>query len=209
MQDSDFIDLNNKSKSLIRKKLIDLREKLSPAEVAEKSTRIAEKLFKLNCYINSKTLMGYMNFRNEVITEHILEESLKKGKRVVIPRIDITDDGTKGIVPYEIKDIENDVERGTFGVREPDRRIAVKVNPEDIDLIIIPGVGFDARGYRIGFGAGYYDRFLKKISPHCHKVALAFEFQVLEKLPEEEHDIPVDIIITEKRIMIVNQTERV
>ncbi|HHW30409.1 MAG TPA: 5-formyltetrahydrofolate cyclo-ligase [Clostridiaceae bacterium] len=201
--DNDSRNINYKSKSFLRKELISLREKLSPQEVSDKSAIIADKLFKLSCYNNSRVIMGYMNFRNEVITESILEKSLNRGKRVVIPKIEILDDGTKGIIPYEIKDIQKDIELGTFGIREPNKEVAVEINHEDIDLIIIPGVGFDVRGYRIGFGAGYYDKFLKKINPHCLKVALAFEIQVLEKVPEEKHDIPMDMIITEKRIVIV------
>ena len=190
------------NKNLIRKRLIELRENLPEEDVINNSAIIADSFLNLTHFNNSKVVMGYMSFRNEVMTDSLIVEILKRDKRVAIPRIEILDNGFKDIVAYEVKDIYSQVERGTFGVREPIKNVAVELNPEDIDLIIIPGVGFDTRGFRIGFGAGYYDRFLKKVRPDCLKVGFAFEMQILEKIPEESHDIPVDMVITEKRIIV-------
>lgn len=191
-----------KSKPLIRKEFIELREKQSLEDVVNKSTIIINKLINLNLYGKSKVVMGYMDFRNEVVTEYFLKESIRRGKKVAIPRIEVLTNGSKGIVPYMINDIHNQVEKGTFGVREPIRSRNIKLQPEEFDLIVVPGVAFDIRGFRIGFGAGYYDRFLEKVRPDCIKIGIAFDMQIVEELSNESHDIPMDIVISEKRIII-------
>lgn len=191
-----------KNKEIIRKEIIRLRESQSKQEVLHNSDIIINKLIESNEYLNSKVVMGYMDFRKEVMTERILKDAFNKGKKVAIPRISKINGHQKGIIAYEIKEIGDQIERGTFGVMEPKNDCNIEINPEHIDLVIVPGVAFDKYGYRIGFGAGYYDMFLKNIRHDCVKIGLAFEMQIIEDLPIENHDIPVDIIITEKQIII-------
>jgi 5-formyltetrahydrofolate cyclo-ligase len=88
---------------------------------------------------------------------------------------------------------------GVFGILEPRKESARIFNPEEIDLVIVPGVAFDEHRNRIGFGAGFYDRFLESVRPSCAKIGIAFEFQIYDEVPVEEHDIPLDLVITEKR----------
>ena len=95
-------------------------------------------------------------------------------------------------------DFESLVPFGKFGIPEPME--LMKVSYKSIDAVIVPGVAFDKNGYRIGFGFGHYDKFLKK-TPHAVKIGLAFEFQIVDSVPKEEHDVPVDFIITEKRVI--------
>ena len=74
-------------------------------------------------------------------------------------------------------------------------------NPDKLDLVIVPGIAFDKKGHRIGYGYGYYDRFLKTIKKKAVKIGLAFDFQLIESIPEEEHDVPMNIVVTDKEIL--------
>ena len=102
----------------------------------------------------------------------------------------------RSLILSELKDW-NDLEPGSYGILEPKKDKIIEMLIESIDIIIVPGVGFDELGCRLGHGAGYYDNLLKKSINATH-IGLAFEFQIVEKVPIESHDLPVDIIITEK-----------
>jgi 5-formyltetrahydrofolate cyclo-ligase len=90
---------------------------------------------------------------------------------------------------------------GYMGIAEPDASILHRVDPLEIDMVVVPGVAFDMARNRIGYGGGYYDRFLCTLRPDCLKVAVAFELQVFDSIPAASYDIPVDIIVTEERII--------
>jgi 5-formyltetrahydrofolate cyclo-ligase len=102
-----------------------------------------------------------------------------------------------GLLAIEIKSLD-ELSPGTFGILEPAGEKGI--SPEEIDLVVVPGVAFDKRGNRMGYGAGYYDSFLPKLRPEVKKVAVAFEIQVTDSLPAEEHDVKMDLIITENTI---------
>jgi 5-formyltetrahydrofolate cyclo-ligase len=115
------------------------------------------------------------------------------------------------IVPYvekdnpilqlsELKDF-NDLEPRTLGILEPKDDCIRKFDIQNVDLVIVPGLVFDKNGHRIGYGHGYYDRFLQKLKKNIKKIGFAFELQLIDKIPEEKYDVPVDIIVAEKRIL--------
>jgi len=196
-------------KSTLRKQIIERRESLSRQQVEEKSRAVMNCLVSLPEFIKASTVMSYMDFRNEVRTREIIAFCLSNGKRVAAPRVDKS--GGKGaskLVAYEIRDLEKDFEPGTFGLLEPRTDESRIVAPEEVDLVLVPGVVFDRKGNRIGFGAGYYDRFLARTRNDCIKAAVAFDFQVLDEIPAEEHDIPMDIIITESGVIYNSKGER-
>jgi 5-formyltetrahydrofolate cyclo-ligase len=101
----------------------------------------------------------------------------------------------------EVFDLKDDLEVGAFGILEPKKKYAEEINPKNIDLAIVPGVVFDKRMNRIGYGAGFYDEYLKLLRPECVKIGLAYDFQVKEKIPFDDHDIRMDIIVTEREIL--------
>ncbi|NLD47053.1 MAG: 5-formyltetrahydrofolate cyclo-ligase, partial [Clostridiaceae bacterium] len=84
---------------------------------------------------------------------------------------------------------------------EPDKKLTTRINPDIIDFVIVPGVVFDIKRNRIGYGAGFYDAFLKRLDPRCFKAGIAFEFQVYQQVPVEPHDVPLDTVITEERFI--------
>lgn len=198
----------NMNKHYLRKHIIKKRSMMTPDEVNYKSLNIIDRIMELNCYKNSKIVMCYMDIKNEVSLQEFIKKSLESKKRICIPRIEGDSHGRGKIEPYEIKDMENDVEKGAYGIPEPEKFKCKKVKPDSIDIVIVPGIVFDMNGHRIGYGAGYYDIFLKSVNINCMKIAASYEMQLVEKIKNAWHDVPVDIIVTEKRVIkCSNQTQ--
>jgi len=180
------------AKSELRKRILNIRNNMDIEDVRKNSSAITEKIINLDSYIQSKVVFIYMDFKNEVMTSQLIKHMLSAKKRVVIP---YTDTRNTVLIPSEITG-EADLVLNSFGYYEP-KNIS-PIDTGEIDLAVIPGVVFDKSLNRIGFGKGYYDRILNKLKASAKKVALAHEFQVLESIPNEEHDIKMDMIITEK-----------
>lgn len=189
-------------KSGMRLEFLKLRDALTEAELEEKSGRIAEKLFSTNIYRNSQRILCYMDFRNEVRTGKLIKKALADGKKISLPRVENRTGGIRDLLAFAISDIENDLEPGTYGILEPKQYKLQRMEPGEIDLVLVPGVVFDMKKYRIGYGAGYYDRFLNKVGKDCIKAGLAFEIQIKESVPVQGHDIPMDLVITEDRVIL-------
>ncbi len=171
---------------------------MSPQMVNLNSELIFNRLAPLDFYKNAQCVMLYLSFRNEVDTSNIISNLFLQNKRVFIP---VTVPTSKTLLISELKDFEKDLEIGTFGVLEPKKEALRPISSELIDLVIVPGVAFDERGYRIGYGAGYYDRFLPNLKDTVPTVALAFEVQMIDHVENDEYDFPVQYIITEKRMI--------
>ena len=112
------------------------------------------------------------------------------------------------MIPLLIQNPEKDLVPGYYGIPEPDPQKSLRVDPREIDAAVIPGSVFDIHGGRLGYGGGYYDRFLVNDAPQAKRIGLAFEMQVVENVPVQPHDQPLDILITEKRtVNIIHKTE--
>lgn len=188
-------------KKLIREKFKSLRSKLSKEEVSAKSAHIQKLLFTLPEFRGAKTVCFYVAKGNEVQTKRMIKGSIKLGKRVLVP---ITDKKTGKLALSELLNYDDDLEPGAFGVLEPKPACRRIVPATEAGLIIVPGVGFDFHGHRLGHGKGYYDRCLRKISSlktGALFIGLAYEFQVLDKIPHDPNDISIHKIVTEKRII--------
>jgi len=179
-------------KSNIRKELKDIRNSLSKKEIINKSKAIEKIIINLNEFKESSNILFYISYNNEVFTHDMIKKCL--GKKEVIVPISNTKNETLILSKLESwKDLKN----GSYGILEPDKLI--KFNQKKLDLIIVPGVGFDERGNRLGHGKGYYDKLLEK--SNAKTIGLAFECQIVDRIPTDKNDIPADIIITEKRII--------
>lgn len=192
-------------KKFIREALLEKRGQLSAEEVQYKSKSIFRELSSTEIYQRSSNVMLYISFRNEVHTGEIIDDLLSIGKKVFIP---IAVPSTREILVSELRDPDKDLEVGNYGVLEPKREAVRVSDPGILDLILVPGVAFDEKGYRIGYGAGYYDRFLPGISPSVPTVGLAFELQMTERLPREKYDFAVQYIITEARFITAKNNQR-
>ena len=165
---------------------------MTDKEILEKSSKIKNSLFSLEQYMNSKTVMFFVSFGNEASTHEMIKESLRN-KTVIVPKVMHHE-----IEPSVIIDFDNLIPTGKFSIPEPIE--IMKIAYKNIDLVLVPGIAFDKEGYRLGYGFGFYDKFLKKV-PKAVKIGLAFDFQVVDKVPREEHDVPVNIIVTDKRVV--------
>lgn len=183
------------SKKELRKRILSIRNNMPGEDVVNNSRIIRDKIIGLDVFKQSKVIFIYMDFKNEVMTSDLIKHMLFEKKRVVVP---YTDTVSTVLIPSEITG-ESDLKLNSFGYSEPKK--VSPVNIEEIDLVIIPGLVFDKNLNRIGFGKGYYDRILNKLKASARKVAVAHDFQVLEEIPAEEHDVKMDMIITEKSIM--------
>lgn len=166
----------------------------------ELSRRIVGAFMALPAYATAETVMFYIDVRSEVRTRHDLELALQSGKTIVVPWCNA--DGELELFRLESMD---ELEVGMYSILEP--RTALRSLPEkqvpveSLDLIMVPGVGFDGRGGRMGHGKGYYDKLLEHARPDAPLVALAFECQVFDEIPVADHDIFMDLIITEDRVI--------
>lgn len=188
-------------KRTLRSDMLKKRKSLSQVALLEKSSSISELLFSTEQYKNSRYIMCYIDFRNEVKTEEIIRTALKDSKNIIIP---ISVVKTRQLILSQLYDFDKELEAGTYGILEPKKEYIREVKPELIDLVIMPGVTFDRRGYRIGYGGGYYDRFLAGIHKSVPKIALAFDLQMVPHVKKGRYDIPVDYIITESEIIKTN-----
>lgn len=185
-------------KKILRELLLQKRNLLTQEEIEAKSSLIHKQLMVSPLFQRANRVMLYISFRNEVLTSAIIKELLQKGKRVFIP---ITVPKTKALIVSELKSLEEDLQLGNFGVLEPKPEAVRELDPSCLDLILVPGVGFDMEGFRIGYGAGYYDRFLPRISKEVPTIGLAFEVQLVHQLPKDEYDYPVQYVLTEERLI--------
>lgn len=181
-------------KNSLRKELIQKRKQISKNEVLEKSRFIKKRLFEMNEFKQAATILFYVSYDNEVFTHDMIKESMSLEKNIIVPKSDRIN---RKLILSKLDNWE-DLEEGAYGILEPKNVNQISIN--EIDLIIIPGVGFDKQGRRLGHGKGYYDNLLSKSKNALH-IGLAFEFQIVEKVPAEKHDVPVQKIITEKRII--------
>lgn len=187
------------NKEEIREKILKKRLSLSSEEIKDKSHQIFLNLVKTTEFLNSQNIMFYVATRSEVQTEEMVKASLKMGKNIFVPII-LPD--CINLAPSRLIDFDRELEKGKKGILEPKKEYHRLFPSENIELIILPGIAFDLTGNRIGRGLGYYDNFLKKISPSTKLIALAFEMQIVKKVPAGKDDIPVHKIITEKRTII-------
>ena len=187
------------SKQSIRSKYLAKRDTLSLSQRKEKSSTIAELLKKETCYRESEAVFIYMDYRSEVMTTLITEELLTSGKQVFAPRVIGFD-----IVFYEIRSLE-DLETGYQGIREPveipEMLLKETVLQEKRCLVLVPGTVFDNERHRMGYGKGFYDRFLEKCGDNVTAVGLAFSCQIARMIPTESHDKRMDLIITENGVI--------
>ena len=177
-------------KKAIRKQIFAARKAHTDQQIDEWSRKITEKVTALPEYRDCRRILAYADYNHEVITKYIIEAAWKDGKEVAVPKVVGQD-----MVFYKLTDFTQ-LEKGYFGIPEPARGEIAKWEEA---LMIMPGVAFDRNNHRVGYGGGFYDRFLEK-HPNVRRVAVAFEFQMMPEVPVEPTDISPEIIVTEKEI---------
>ena len=180
-------------KSILRQKILKRLRNQKEDTRLKKSRRIQRKLFATPEFRKAKVILFYASFDQEVETFTMMKQAQRLGKQIALPRI-IKD--RKKIIPLLVRNLQKDLIRGPYGIKQPRFRPSRRLQVAEVDLIVAPGVAFDRDNHRLGRGAGYYDRFLGKTPPHIPIFGLAFDFQIVKSLPHHKgRDIPVRRVI--------------
>lgn len=178
--------MNNKS--VLRRQISAQKRAMSDEQIQQASQRLADRLFETDLYKNAQSIYGYLSYNQEVRTDPILRRAMLDGKRVAVPKV--FGDDMKFLW---IEDLSL-VTPGFYNIPEP---IADEPEADDeLALVLMPGLAFDSAGHRIGYGGGFYDRYLSA-HPYHKLVALCYHFQLLDCVEVEAHDVPVDLVIAD------------
>lgn len=184
-------------KKNLRKRLLKKRDDIQPGEKKRKEAAIRKRLYASADFKRAKSILFYASFRSEADTTACILHAMKLNKNVLLPRVKRK---KRELRIFRINDISG-LESGYMGIHEPKINKIHEKDIDDVDIVIVPGAGFDIKGNRLGYGEGYYDKLLSRSKKNTGTIALAFEEQIAEKIPAEPHDIKVDIIITDKRLI--------
>lgn len=184
-------------KAVIRAETLNKRDSLDPEARRKKDLLIEEKILSLPEFNQAQVIFFFASFRSEVSTFKLIEETLSLGKNVLLPLVDTEN---KELRLFEIKDL-NELSPGYMGIPEPAVPEGRERDINDVQMVVMPGAAFDISGNRLGYGAGYYDKLLSRLRRKVPFVALAYEDQIVDSIPSEAHDVCVQIIVTDKRII--------
>lgn len=190
-------------KGEIRKRILNLRNAMPVEAIAAKSSEIVRRLTELREIRESSALMVFLSFGSEVVVDGLIEWGWEAGKRIVVP---LCRPEGRVLTPCRI-DSFAELETGHYGIREPKADCLRVVPSGEIDAVLVPAVAFDRRGYRVGYGGGYYDRFLPKV-PQAAKIGATFACQIVPEVPRDRFDVQVERIVTEEGIITPEDERR-
>jgi len=191
------VELAKEERKNLRQEMLAHRRALSTLEVLGPSAAVGRAVLQLPAFREARTVMAYVAVRNEVATGGIIRYALAAGKRVAVP---VTEPENKVMVAAALRAYPGKLVRGAFGIPEPAPGTYEVVPPEAIDLVLVPGVAFDATGYRLGYGLGFYDRFLP-LARRAVTAGLAYAFQLCPTVYPAAHDYCLHLVITEDGII--------
>ncbi len=180
-----------KDKGSLRQHYLELLKKQGSADREVKSQLIGAKLFGLEAFKKAKTILFYASLPGEVNTFAMITKAIELKKHICLPVVA----NQRTMIPTLTKTM-TDLETGQYGISQPRHDASLEVNPKDIDAVIVPGLSFDKFCNRLGRGKGYYDRFLSTLPLNTVTIGLAFDFQLVDRLPVEEHDVPLSVVIS-------------
>ena len=185
-------------KENLRRYILRLRDRQSTGELEQKSRDITDQVLHLHEYVRARGVACYVSKGSEVNTRMLIRNALSQEKRVLVP---VVKPGDIDLFFSEIKDLGRELAPGTFGILEPKPEFVRPVDLNAVDVIIVPGIVWDRDGYRLGWGRGYFDRAIKKLPAHVRSAGLAFNMQIVNQVPRDQFDVPVDMVVTESRVV--------
>ena len=185
--------LRQRAKLALRHRMRGVREALPGSACDARSAEITERLLALAELERAATVLAFASIRNEVRTQTSMQAAWAAGKRVALPRV-VGDELQLHLVASDTVLIE-----GAFSVPEPPET-ATRVQPDEVDFALVPALAVDPRGYRIGYGGGYYDKLIPRLGHAC-TCALAYDFQLIAEVPDLPFDVAVDLIVTDERVI--------
>jgi 5-formyltetrahydrofolate cyclo-ligase len=181
----------------IRRRILQARNAMAGGELASGSRVITRRLTELDQIRRASTLMVYLGFGSEVLTDDLILWGWEEGKRIAVP---LCRSVSRELIACRIDGFD-ELECGHYGIREPKADLLRPVPPGEIDAVVVPAVAFDRQGHRLGYGGGYYDRFLPG-APRATRIGVAFARQIVPEIPASPHDVAVDCIVTEREIIV-------
>jgi 5-formyltetrahydrofolate cyclo-ligase len=184
------------AKAALRARVLAARDALVPEARRAASAAILAAVGGLEAWHGARRVLSYASFGSEPDTAALNQAVLSRDRALLLPRIDRA---TRSLTLHRVADLAAALTPGTWGILEPDPGRCPVVEPATVDLVVVPGVAFDVTGSRLGYGGGYYDRLLAEVSAGAARIALAFELQVVDRVPAGPDDRRVDLIVTERR----------
>lgn len=185
------------AKAVLRREVSARRDALDPDSRARLSAAVLARVVALGAFRRARRVLAYASFGTELDTRPFLQQVLDGGRMLVLPRIERA---ARRLALHQVGDLDTELRPGVWGIPEPDPDRSRPVTPGEIDFVLVPGLVFDPRGGRIGYGAGYYDRLLAAWAPPMPPlIAAAFELQVVPAVPVLPTDHRVDLVVTESR----------
>lgn len=181
-------------KRQLRSRIMEARKAMPAEQRKEYSAAVCQKLSQCDRLAEAKAIMAFHPFDTELDIWPFVEAAKVRGQEIWLPR---TVPSEKRLIPYRYSGPEM-LRQGVYGIWEPDPALAEEADLTRLDAVVVPGVAFDARGGRMGYGGGYYDRFLAALAVRPYLVGVAFSMQVVEQVPREPHDIMLDGLVTER-----------
>lgn len=196
------VNLVREEKARIRREVLARREALPTDERARASAVIRDRLLALDAVTGARTLLGFASFGTEVELDPLLQDRIGHGVGVFLPYI--ASMAPPVLETVRVTDLDHDLVPARMGIREPDPDGRRPARVARIDVVIAPGVAFDAGGRRLGYGGGFYDRLLPRLRPGTPVIAVAFATQVVDAVPTTPRDVPVDVIVTEAETIVAS-----
>jgi 5-formyltetrahydrofolate cyclo-ligase len=189
-------------KRALRRRVLELRDALGDDEISRRSAQVARRVMEMECYRAARTRLLFASFGSEVRTDALLEDTICSGARLVLPRVVRR---REALALHEVADLSLELAPGTWGIPEPSPDRCPQVGLSEVDFILVPGVAFDRRGTRLGYGGGFYDRILRTrpdLAEAGSVVAIAFGLQIVDEVPRDEGDVLVPVIVTEAELIM-------
>jgi 5-formyltetrahydrofolate cyclo-ligase len=186
-------ELRRRAKLALRHRMRAVREALPGSACEARSAKIAKRLFTLPELERAETVLAFVSIRNEVRTRTAMQTAWAAGKRVALPRV-VGDE-----LQLHLVDPETVLVEGAFSVPEPPEA-AARLEPGEVDFALVPALAVDPRGYRIGYGGGYYDKLISLLQHAC-TCAVAYDFQLISEVPALPFDVAVDLVVTDERLI--------
>jgi 5-formyltetrahydrofolate cyclo-ligase len=187
------IDLD---KQALRQRVLAARDELTAEERRSKSEAVCRRLIALPELADAAAVLAFASFRSEVDTRPLIDSCLGRGLTVALPRVTRRHE----MEAFAVVDPDGDLETGYCSIPEP-RDGLEPIAPALLDVVVVPGAAFDAQGERVGYGGGFYDTYLRRLRPGVPRVAAAFDLQVVATVPRVAHDLTVDLVVTETRVL--------
>lgn len=180
------------TKRALRAKVLRLLRDQKEKNRLKKSAKIRKKLFSLKEFKRAKTILFYASFGGEVETFEMIKQAKKLKKTIALPTVL---KARRRIIPYLVRNLRAGMCRGAYGILEPKKDRCQPLDLSKLDLVVVPGIVFDKRNHRLGRGLGYYDRFLRQLPAGIPTVGLAFDFQIVNRLPDQSHDVQLSRVV--------------